>query len=154
MADTAALPALADAADPAATGVFQAMRGGSGGPSIPVHWLLIMLLLGGGGGSVISSTLFRSDGAEALRRVAAVEGKVSEVEGHAARVAELEAEVEKLEADQGATGRMLRDQMRALHWIVDSQQKQSAAIAALAKAQGIEVDLTAPPLLPVVDPRP
>jgi hypothetical protein len=154
VADTAAISALAEGADPAATGVFQRTNGSGGGPSIPIHWLLIMLLVGGGGGSVISSRLFSNDGSEALARVVAVEGQMGEVQAAAATINQLEGEVDRLEADQASTARMLREQNRTLLWIVDSMQKQSAAIAALAEAQGVKVDLSSPPLLPVVDPRP
>jgi hypothetical protein len=149
------MSALAEGvADPSATGVFARTPSTGNGPSIPIHWLLIMLLVGGGGGSVISSRLFSNDGSEALSRVAAVELQIADVQGQAAAVDALEGEVDRLEAEQDNTARMLRDQGRTLLWIVDSMQRQSAAIAALAKAEGVEVDLTAPPLLPVVDPRP
>ena len=98
-----------------------------------VVWGIVFLLLGSGGTSLLGG-LLGNDGAEALARVAA-----------------LEADVRVLERDTTDTQRMLRDQARVLAWLVESSQRQTKALAAVAKAAGLEVDLAAPPLLPEIE---
>jgi hypothetical protein len=97
---------------------------------------LVFLLLGGGGVSTLGGML-SGDGAAALAKTTELEAKL---DGLAAKV----------EAVETSSARMLRQQARVLAWLVEASQRQSAALAAVAKSAGVEVDLVAPPLLPEV----
>lgn len=145
---TGAYPALTEsdvAADAvaSATGVFK-QPGGRVPGQIPIAWLVIVLLLGGGGGTAVAGSLFGREGTQALAKVEALEAKTEET---SRRLADTQAQLGALEL---STNRMLRDQARYLAWIVEAQQRQSKALAALAKASDIEVELVSPPLLPEI----
>ena len=74
--------------------------------------------------------------------MSALEARVADADS---RLAEADSRLSSMETQ---TTRMLREQARALSWIVEAQQRQSVAIAAIATAAGVQVDLTNPPLLP------
>ena len=139
MPDLASVPNVGEEA--ARTGQFTRLQ------IQPTPWMLIVILLlaGGGGGTVLGGVIGRS-GADAEDQIRAVESDL-----HAQIIAtesRLEARLAISEQKQGADSRMLRDQNRLLLWLVDSSQRQSDAIGSLARAQGVEVDLATPPLLP------
>ncbi len=150
-ADTGRFPALAEAAA-SLSSVLPAQSAPDkpatarppGNPTTMALAILVALLMGTGGGTVFSSILGPDEATTA--RLSAAEGKLAAVESRMATI----------EADQQTSARMLRDQGRTLLWIVSSMQRQSAAIGALADAQGVKVDLTTPPMLPagVVDTGP
>jgi hypothetical protein len=104
---------------------------------------IVFLLLGGGGVSTLTG-IFEGDGSAALAKAEALETKLEAV---AVQVAD---NAKKVEAVETGSARMLRQQGRVLAWLVEASQRQSAALAAVAKSAGVEVDLVAPPLLPEV----
>ena len=80
----------------------------------------------------------------ALEKAAVLEKKLD------AMALEVADNAKKVQAVETSSARMLRQQARVLAWLVEASQRQSAALAAVAKSAGVEVDLVAPPLLPEV----
>jgi hypothetical protein len=104
---------------------------------------LVFLLVGGGGVSTLTG-IFSGDGTAALEKAAVLEKKLD------AMALEVADNAKKVQAVETSSARMLRQQARVLAWLVEASQRQSAALAAVAKSAGVEVDLVAPPLLPEV----
>jgi hypothetical protein len=136
-----------DAAEAVAsrTGVFeQAGKGQDPRRRSDVALIAVVFLLLGGGGVSTLTGIFSGDGSAALEKAEKLEVKI---EGLSAQVAD---NAKKVEAVETSSARMLREQARVLQWLVEASQRQSAALAAVAKSAGIDVDLAAPPLLPEV----
>lgn len=114
-------------------------------------WIAIAFLLLGGGGATTLTGALDGDGSEALERAekleVKLEGLVAELDGLAN---EVEDNANKVEAVNTSTARMLREQARVLQWLATASQKQTAALAAVASAAGVKVDLSTDPLLPEV----
>ena len=130
----------------ASTGVYDRPPSPGGGPDrrrIDVAlYVILAVLVGGGGATTLSGLLGGTDAKAALERTTALEVRVvalaDQVTLNTGRVHEVETN----------SARMLRQQTKVLHWLVEASERQSAALAAVAKAAGVDVDLTSPPLLP------
>jgi hypothetical protein len=118
-------------------------------------WLLVALLGGGAGGAAIGERSQPPATPPAPTVVAPVAVAPSllatRVDRIEADVGALGADVEELGDAQHADHMMLRDMNRSVGWIVLQTQKDTEALAAIAAAQGVVVDLFVAPL-PQVDP--
>jgi hypothetical protein len=118
-------------------------------------YAIVFLLLGGGGATTLTGAL-DGDGSAALAKTAELEADVealaTELELRLDGLADdVDENATKVEAVDSSTARMLRDQARVLAWLAAASQKQTAALAAVASAAGVEVDLSSAPLLPDVE---
>ena len=132
----------------ASTGVYDRPPSPGGGPdrrrTDVALYVLLAVLVGGGGATTLGGLLGGTDAKAALERTTALEVRVvalaDQVTLNTGRVHEVETN----------SARMLRQQARVLAWLVEASQRQSAALAAVAKASGVDVDLSTPALLPEV----
>jgi hypothetical protein len=117
-------------------------------------WMLVALLGGGAGGAAIGErshdpqTPVPTVVAPVAVAPSLLATRVDRIE---ADVGALGADVEELGDAQHQDHMMLRDMNRSVGWIVLQTQKDTEALAAIAAAQGVVVDLFVAPL-PQVDP--
>jgi hypothetical protein len=140
--------------DPASTATMpRAALGNGWRQGVPWPWILVLALTGGGS-LAVGDLLGGTDGTEALAKVAALEARLDDQEKLLEqRRMELEARLDEAEAGIETMARMQRDQNRAMSWLVAYTTKLGAAIGTIAKADGVEVDVSTPQMLPdVVDP--
>jgi hypothetical protein len=136
---------------PALSGVHRRPRGVTGimmrASGTNPTWLLVALLLGGGGGSAIGANVFSDgDGRKALDKATAIETRLESLQNEQSRQAA--TSVALSDEQKALERRMERNHVRTLQWIASVLSKQSQAIGAIAKAQGVDVDVSVPPLLP------
>ena len=149
----------------ASTGVYDRppSPGGPGRRRTDVALIaLVFLLVGGGGATTLGGLLGGTDAKAALERTTEALDRTTALEGELRDTrADLELRVvaltDKVTLNTGRvhevetnSARMLRQQARVLAWLVEASQRQSAALAAVAKASGVDVDLSTPALLPEV----